>query len=120
MDIFGCISNILSHVGQKSNNIVVGYCFNLFNTLQTEISFVLNILQSIVRHNPQLVHCFASQNFNLQHGTEFVFQGPNVAHFRMSIAINHFLYASQAFLFMKKHLRAISSASDYSSQFDTL
>ena len=87
---------------------MISYCFNFLNTLQTEISLVLNILQSIVRHNTQLIHCFASQNFNLQHGTEFIFECPNVAHFRMSIAINHFLYASQAFLFMKKHLKALS------------
>ena len=118
MNVFGRIANIFSHISQESNNIMVGNCFNFLNAVQTEVSLRLNILQRFVRHNAQFVHSLASQNFYLQHGTEFVFECPDITHFRMSITINHFCMPPKTILFMKKHLNAHDLASDSSLQFD--
>ena len=80
---------------------MVGNSLNFFNAFNAEICFGLNVMQSIIRHNAQFVHGFAGKNFHAQHGAEFVFKSPDIAHFRIGIAFNH-IFAPQSVFYNKK------------------
>jgi hypothetical protein len=88
----------LCHVGQKGNDIMLGFGFDGLYPLNGKTSFFSNITGSFLGDFTQLGERFAGQDLYLKPGLVLVFFSPYRSHGFSCIALNHKLSCYPLFL----------------------
>ncbi len=89
MDVFGSIADMFSHRSKQRNDIMVGRFFDLMDPIQIEVRFRLDIVERVIRDDPQFVHRFTGSDLDFDNVAVFVFLGPDRTHFLTCITWNH-------------------------------
>ena len=94
VDVFGVITNILGDVRQERDDVVVRDRLDLMDAVDIEFCFRANVLGSLFRDLSEFGHGIAGSHLDIQDLLPLVLDRPEMAHFRLSITLDHLVISS--------------------------
>jgi len=88
VDVTSRLTHVLVEIGQEGDDVVLHFRLNFQNPRWVKSGFGFDLLQGLLRDPPQLRLGFTNGQFYLQPGLELVGGGPDLAHFRQSVALD--------------------------------
>ena len=82
-------SDASRHIFEKCDDIVIRALLDLVDLRNGEVRALANLHRVRLRDLPDLRHRFAGESFDLEPNLEFSLLGPELAHRRAGISINH-------------------------------